>query len=144
VIDEIVDPVLGTTITKTTDLVFQKRHPKLLFENLGESNKSGPTVMEKYATNIDHDAISFRMFNLATGNLQTIRANKAEKKGIVYCILPHSWKGSEIEYGFVEKVKEKHQKSKQNHKKYQYLSSCNNDIDMVIAECVENIKRLRQ
>ncbi|KAH8695762.1 hypothetical protein GQ44DRAFT_832599 [Phaeosphaeriaceae sp. PMI808] len=77
----------------------------------------------------DDVSVPLRMFDLETGNMVHTASLAAEDR---YCMLSHSWKGDEVNYAYVKKVRRRG------------LEGVNSDVDAVVAACDADIKECRK
>ena len=92
-----------------------------------------------------------RMFNIDTGNLEDWPSGQ-------YVILSHSWKGQEISYSFISKIKESRKKrevyemvqddsdeearrfARFQAKKFKHLEAGKSDVELLSAQCTKDIE----
>jgi hypothetical protein len=101
--------------------------------------------------NPDGIQIPKRMFNIDTGNLEDWPSGQ-------YVILSHSWKGQEISFPFISKIKESRKKrelyemvqddsddearrfAKFQAKKFKHLEAGKSDVQLLSAQCTKDIQ----
>ena len=163
IVDGVLDPVLDSKARRCLNwLIDSSYYPEFDDDNntagteaLSESTVDPPSI------DPDPARVPPRMFDLDTGNLEEgLNANNVG----MYCILSHCWKGCEIDYSYVSKVKERDRKREKYEgmlaagpeilnpiaqfaaKKYSYLDNSGNqnpigsDVQRLEAQCDEDIK----
>jgi hypothetical protein len=138
---------------KVADYMMNKRFPNISFYNYA----SETNFAELPETPVERKYVPYHMLDLATQDLVDIWTTPA------YCILSHSWIGSEITYDFIQNVRQTYEKLEQclelqeqlhkenadpiqiavaefELKKYAYLKDAKNDVQRIIAQYDEDIR----
>ena len=164
IVDGVLDPVLDNKARRCLNwLIDSSYYPEFDDDN----NTAGTEILSESTIDppsIDPDParVPPRMFDIDTGNLEEgLNANNVG----MYCILSHCWKGCEIDYSYVSKVKERDRKREKYEgmlaagpqilnreiaefaaKKYSYLDNYDDqtpigsDVQRLEAQCDEDIK----
>ncbi|KAM3070199.1 hypothetical protein ACMFMG_003763 [Clarireedia jacksonii] len=149
----VLDPLIQEKVRKSMNwLIGDKFLPN--FDHHDTQNPDLDDVVEAFdpsSINADGIQIPKRMFNIDTGNLEDWPSGQ-------YVILSHSWKGQEISFPFICKVKEDQKKreiyemiqddpdeevrrfARLQAKNFQHLEAEKSDVELLSAQCTYDIK----
>lgn len=108
VVKRVLDPFLeGKARQCMSWLVDSSYYPEFVNDNNTATEALSQSAVDPPSIDPDPARVPPRMFNIDTGNLEEgLNANNVG----MYCILSHCWKGCEIDYAYVSKVKEREKK----------------------------------
>jgi hypothetical protein len=149
----VLDPLLQEQVRKSMKwLIHAKFVPNFVDNNASMADlDDSAEAFDPSAIRPDGVQIPKRMFNIDTGNLEDWPSGQ-------YVILSHSWKGQEISYPFITKVKQSRKKSEVYEmiqddpdeeasrfarfqaKKFKHLEAGRSDVELLIAQCNKDIQ----
>lgn len=149
-VKSVLDPLLQEKVLKSmTWLINANFIPEFVDDKA--ANADLDESVEASAFKPDGAEIPKRMFNIDTGNLEYRPSGQ-------YVILSHSWKGQEISYQYISKIKE-NQKKKEAYemlqgdtdeeakrfasfkaKKFDHLEMGKSDVQLLRAQCTKDIE----
>ncbi|KAN0073492.1 hypothetical protein V8E54_008712 [Elaphomyces granulatus] len=108
VVERFLDPFMeGRARQCMSWLVDSSYYPEFVNDNNTATEALSQSAVDPPSIDPDPARVPPRMFNIDTGNLEEgLNANNVG----MYCILSHCWKGCEIDYAYVSKVKERDKK----------------------------------
>jgi hypothetical protein len=149
-VKSVLDPLLQEKVRKSMNwLIHANFIPKFVDDKA--SNTDLNESAEASAIKPDGVEIPKRMFNLDTGNLE-------DRPSGQYVILSHSWKGQEITYQFISKIKESQKKREAyemvqddsdeearkfasfKSKKFNHLEVGKSDVQLLSAQCKQDVR----
>ncbi|KAI9730546.1 MAG: hypothetical protein M1834_005787 [Cirrosporium novae-zelandiae] len=164
-VKRILDPAFGKGVqTMINFLVGSGFKPNFNRDDFqGSDHYGGAYILDPSSVDRERRRIPPRMWDIDSGNL--VEELDADKVGY-YSILSHSWKGREIDYAFVSKVKQASEKKLKYDdiynnqpkvdikgsaipppevRKYAYLDDVTeqNDVQKIKAQCNENLRLQR-
>jgi len=153
-VKSILDPLLQEKVRKSMSwLIHANFMPEFIDGEVpnADLDESTDTFDPSAIKQPDGIEIPRRMFNIDTGNLEDGPSGQ-------YVILSHSWKGQEISYPFISKIKESRKKrevyemaengsdeeakrfARFQVKKYKHLEVGKSDVELLSAQCTKDIE----